>query len=96
MALDYFDHDRFAVLTQDCKEHLTRVGEVVEYQKGILFLIMVFVQTFCQLSLRATFVLCEIQRASPIKSCCYIFLNPERPVLVLRFHSYQMQACLLL
>ena len=22
MALDYFDNDRFAVLTQDCKEHL--------------------------------------------------------------------------
>ncbi|MAZ96550.1 MAG: hypothetical protein CMP53_03395 [Flavobacteriales bacterium] len=38
MALDYFDNDRFAVLTQDCKEHLTRVGEVVEYQKGDLIL----------------------------------------------------------
>ena len=38
MALSYFDHDGFNILSPALKEHLTKLGEVVEYEKGDLVL----------------------------------------------------------
>ena len=38
MALSYFNHEGFNILSPALKEHLSELGEVVDYEKGNLVL----------------------------------------------------------
>ena len=76
MALHYFDNNEFGVLSQECKEHLTTKGNVVEYPKGSLILDYGLYADFMPIILEGSARVMRISKDDPSKELLLYFLTP--------------------
>jgi len=76
MALHYFDNNEFGVLSQECKEHLTTKGNVVEYPKGSLILDYGLHADFMPIILEGSARVMRISKDDPSKELLLYFLTP--------------------
>jgi len=76
MSLAYLDHEGFDVLSQELKEYLTRVGEVVEYEKGDLILDYGLHADFMPIILQGSARVMRIADDDPSKELLLYFLTP--------------------
>jgi len=76
MALSYFDHEGFNILSPALKEHLTELGEVVEYEKGDLVLDYGLHADFMPIILEGSARVMRIADDDPSKELLLYFLTP--------------------
>jgi CRP/FNR family transcriptional regulator len=76
MPLAYFNHERFDILSLKLKEHLTSVGEVVEYEKGDLILDYGLHADFMPIILEGSARVMRIANDDPSKELLLYFLTP--------------------
>ena len=71
MSLAYLNHEGFDILSPELKEHLTTIGEVVEYEKGDLILDYGLHADFMPIILEGSARVMRIADDDLRRSCCY-------------------------
>ena len=76
MSLAYLDHEGFDILSPELKDHLTNIGEVVEYEKGDLILDYGLHADFMPIILDGSARVMRIADDDPSKELLLYFLTP--------------------
>lgn len=76
MALEYFNHEGFSLLSNELKAHLSSVGNVVSYERGDLVLDYGLNADFMPIMLQGSSRVIRIAEGDPSKELLLYFLTP--------------------